>query len=86
MRKSKRDALKRESKHNEDDEEIKDRYEKIKKEYEELGRSSSGVAQAFDSWVDLTPTVVLQNRPSWETAVFQNQLHCNTSFLLSEVV
>ena len=84
MRKSKRNALKRESKHNEDDEEIKDRYEKIKKEYEELGRGSSGVAQA--SWVDLTPTVVLQNRPSWETAVLQNQLRCNTSFLLSEVV
>ena len=64
VRKSKRNALKRESKHNEDDEEIKDRYEKIKKEYEELGRGSSGVAQALDSWVDLTPTVVLQNRPS----------------------
>ena len=62
MRKSKRNTLKRESKHNEDDEEIKDRYEKIKKEYEELGRGSSGVAQA--SWVDLMPTVVLQNRPS----------------------
>jgi hypothetical protein len=62
LRKSKRNTLKRQSKHNEDDEEIKDRYEKTKNEYEELGRGSSGVSQA--SWVDLTPTAVLQNRLS----------------------
>ena len=52
--KSKRDTLRRKSKLDEDDEELKDRYEKTKKEFEDLRRGSSGVSQA--SWVDPTTT------------------------------